>query len=254
MVWTLPLQKRTALDRKLKWDFHYDTWDIFKNKVEGGYMQQGMSYPFRKDFLANYEELGEQVVLVPEYDHLGLSVPQIKIDWEALYGTLKLTCTGGGLGSLYLVKYESTLDGFRVWHAFIKEYDNQGCTDVADMKWDAIIQTHYSPQYPGGLLGFTQDYENAFAHLDKHRKDPWEDLDKMKKYWLNLMHEDTKDLVPFIWNMPFSEACNHVKTQAHLQVITSVGTAKHKLRGGRSVNSAKADAYDELMEAFALRP
>jgi hypothetical protein len=32
-----------------------------------------------------------------------------------------------------------------------------------------------------------------------------------------------------------------------------VGTAKHKLRGGRSVNSAKADAYDELMEAFASR-
>jgi hypothetical protein len=48
----------------------------------------------------------------------------------------------------------------------------------------------------------------------------------MKKYRLNLMHEDTKDLVPFIWNMSFSEACNHVKTQAHLQVITSVGTAK----------------------------
>jgi hypothetical protein len=75
----------------------------------------------------------------------------------------------------------------------------------------------------------------------------------MKKYRLNLMHEDTKDLVPFIWNMSFSEACNHVKTQAHLQVITSVGTAKHKLRGGSSVNSAKADAYDELMEAFASR-
>jgi hypothetical protein len=75
----------------------------------------------------------------------------------------------------------------------------------------------------------------------------------MKKYRLNLMHEDTKDLVPFIWNMPFSEACNHVKTQAHLQVITSVGTAKRKLRGGCSANSAKADAYDELMEAFASR-
>jgi hypothetical protein len=51
--------------------------------------------------------------------------------------------------------------------------------------------------------------------------------------------------------MSFSEACNHVKTQALLQVITSVGTAKHKLRGGHSVNSAKADTYDELMEAFA---
>jgi hypothetical protein len=98
-------------------------------------MQQGMLYLFRKDFLANYEELGEQVVLVPEYDHLGLSVPQVKIDREALYGTLKLACAGGGLGSLYLIKYESTLDGFRVWHAFIKEYDDQGCTDVADMKW-----------------------------------------------------------------------------------------------------------------------
>jgi hypothetical protein len=73
----------------------------------------------------------------------------------------------------------------------------------------------------------------------------------MKKYRLNLMHEDTKDLVPFIWNMPFSEACNHVKTQAHLQVITSMGTAKRKLRSGCSANSAKADAYNELMEAFA---
>jgi hypothetical protein len=195
------------LNWKLKWDFCYDTWELFKNKVEGGYMQQGMSYTFNMTFLTSYMDLGDQVILDPDFTHLALMVPQIKIDHKALYGTLKVACVGGGSGSQYLIAHEATLDGFKVWYAFVKEYDDQGCTDVADMKWEAILQTRYMPNYRGRLLGFIQDYENAFMHLNKHHRVLFWDDEKMQKLWLNLMYDETKDMVAHIWDMSFAAAC-----------------------------------------------
>ena len=193
--------------------------------------QQGMSYPFMQNFLCDYHILQDEIISVEAWSGENLAAAQLHVDKHALYGSLEMACAEEGPGKRIIKAHENDLDGFLVRDDFLTKFADEGCAELADIKYQQIIQTRYYPQYPGGLLRWTTEYETAFVQLNSHRQVPYLEDEKCKIIRMNLYHESTVHIHQHVegW-IDYSKLCHHLKKLALYADRNAEMTAAVKLK------------------------
>jgi hypothetical protein len=155
-------ERRQVLPSKVIWDGTIGRFEVFRNNVEGYYVQIVAGYLFDSSFQEAYLE---RVVdcYVDFLDEVP-SASQIKKDSRALYGALLSACQSG-VGRRILMENRDKQDGIRSWCQLLQQYETDGNRNVRIKRIESVINTVFHRNYRGGLVKWIQDYEDAFTEL-----------------------------------------------------------------------------------------
>ena len=79
----IPKSRRT-ISNKITWNRSRQTFDNYRNKIEGHLLQVGTGYLTTQAFLEKYSALGSDYFSVPEfYEDYATSIPQAH--WDSQY-------------------------------------------------------------------------------------------------------------------------------------------------------------------------
>ena len=235
--------KRPPLPARVTWDGDFQTFDSFRNKLEGHYRQTGAGYLFNKELQKCYLKTGASCA-----ENFPDDVPsafQLKQDNCSLFGALQCACQEG-VGKTILLEYEDGQDGIRAWLVMCDKYAADGNKDVRISRLEKVISTKYSKGYRGGLLQWIQDYENAFAELITLKERQWKfDPPKKRRILQNSVDSglDPTLLQQITKEHTFSEVCNLLCTHA---ISTDVAA---KENAARKVHVTKSNTA-EVMQAM----
>ena len=167
------LLKRYPLPTEFSWNGQCGKdFEIFIQKFEGHIIQQAhMGYLICDKIATLWLTYGNpEIVLklgIIQRIHPGLihiSCAQFESDVAWLYGAMKQSITGRGYA---LIKYhEATQDGILTWRQFISTYRYHGDVETYISKQLEIVNCKFHEHYPGGMLKFLEDYDNAFINID----------------------------------------------------------------------------------------
>jgi hypothetical protein len=116
-------ERLQVLHSKVIWDGTIDSFEVFRNNVEGNYGQIDAGYLFDSCFQKAYLERGVDCY-VDFLDEVP-SASQIKNDAGALYGELFSACQSG-VGCRILMENRNKQDGIRSWCQLVQQYETDG--------------------------------------------------------------------------------------------------------------------------------
>jgi hypothetical protein len=73
-------------------------------------------------------------------------------------------------------------DGIRSWRQSVRQYESDVNRNIRIKRLESVINTVFHRNYRGGLVKWTQDYEDAFRELALLGQKTWND-DEIKKRW-----------------------------------------------------------------------
>jgi hypothetical protein len=181
---------RSTMNQKITWDGHRQTFDAYKNQVEGHLLQVGAGYLTNQSFLDAYAKEGPGFFHDPRfYEDFGISIPQARWDKEYLYGILKssLKCHSNP----HLTQHNSSKDGIRVWIAYVLEYSNNGSNAVRIRQLESQLLVPYNSRQHKDVPSYVDDFQTVISELEglyleeQHAGRPSGSLsDTQKKNWL----------------------------------------------------------------------
>ena len=147
-------------------------FEKFVDKFQGHVaQQQHMGYILNEGVAALWTLHGDpQVVLrigMAQKIHQSLhyiSHAQFLSDVVWLFGALQQSITGRG--RQLIRRYEHTQDGIIVWKALLDTYRYDGHVDNYLANQQKVLTRKFHAKYPGGMLQFLEDYENAFMNIE----------------------------------------------------------------------------------------
>ena len=80
-----------------------------------------------------------------------------------LYGAIKHSTKKSNTVLKYIYKQSDSRDGILVWIDLCNFKDNDGNVQVREARLSRIANQQYSRHYPGGLLKYLDDVEDAYA-------------------------------------------------------------------------------------------
>ena len=83
-----------------------------------------------------------------------------------LFGAIQWSTRKSNSIRKYLNKYRHERDGIKVWIDLSASQDNDGNSEVREAKLISITNQLYTDQYPGGLMRYIDDIDDAYAGLD----------------------------------------------------------------------------------------
>ena len=237
-------EKRTPLPARITWDGSFDSFELFRNQVEGHYGQVGAGYLFDEEFQKCYIKYGAGCVELFQDDVETQS--QFKKDNRALYGALLSACHKGSAKTI-LIDHKPKQDGIRTWMCICEKYDADGNRDVRIVKLEQTIETKFTKYYLGGLLQWVQDYENAFSELVVLGEHQWS-IDSSKKRRM-LQNSEESGLDPTLTQKltksdTFAEVCNLLRGHAIMK------DHKDKKNAARKVHLAQKNLDSEAIKAL----
>jgi hypothetical protein len=153
-------ERRQLLPPKVIWDGIIDRFEVFRNNVEGHYVQIGACYLFDSSFQKAYSKRGVDCY-VDFLDELSIA-SRIKKDSHTLYGALLSACQSG-VGCRVLMENRDKQDGIRSWCQLVQQYETDGNRNIRIKRLENVISTVFNRNYRGGLVKWIQDYEGAFT-------------------------------------------------------------------------------------------
>ena len=165
--------KRSPLPASVTWNGKAgDSLERFLDRVEGHINQQPlMSYILMDEIARLWMKHGnaETVLLLGMQRKLHpalhcVSPSQFINDVVWLFGALQQAITSRG--RKIIMEYKDTQDGICTWRKFVATYRHNGNVAVHLAEQQAIVATRFTLNYPGGMLSFLEDYENAFMNID----------------------------------------------------------------------------------------
>ena len=157
---------------------------------------------------------------------------QLIHDVRVMFGALK-TVFRSGKAKKHLTRHEEDYNGIAAWLGLMTEYDHGGDTEVLVEKYETIVQAKDHRDYPDGISGFVDDYENAFTELSA-LGESHTDRSKMKVLMRNLNQPQETDWLVCqcqqIHGNQFTEAC--VWLRSYDAQINHVHLANAKAKGG----------------------
>ena len=157
-------KSRSTMNHKISWNGNRQTFDEYRNKVEGHLLQVGAGYLIDPVFLDKYATHGIHYFEESGfYDAFLVSIPQARWDSQYLYGILKssLTCRSNP----HLSKHSPTRDGISVWMAYIKEYSNSGSNTVRIQQLESKLHKQYSPRQ-GSIPDYVDTFQTIMSELE----------------------------------------------------------------------------------------
>ena len=179
----IPL-KRTSVPSSLAWNGKSgNALESFIDKFTGHIIQQShMGYILNDKIAILWLKHGDaEIVLrlgMQRNLHTSLtyiSPTQFEIDVQWLYGALKQCLTIRGFGIIKALS--ESQDGILAWKRFLVKYRYNGDVHIYVREQQQIITTPFSSQYPGGMLQYLEDVEDAFLNIDYVLKDEPEYVD-----------------------------------------------------------------------------
>ena len=163
-----PRYLKNHLPAKIQWDGTTTGFQEYKVAVEGFYTQMYADYLFDKRFQQLYVKHGPaQTVdhpLLPKY--IKISRPQLEEAKVHLFGAIKQTTKKSNTVLKFIYRHSEARDGILVWIDLCNTQDNDGNVDVREAKLIRITNQQYSSHYPGGLMKYLDDIDDAYAGLD----------------------------------------------------------------------------------------
>ena len=164
--------KRHPLPSSVKWNGQTTTLESYIEAIEGHVdQQQHMSYLLIPKVAALWIRHGNATTVLRKATKLGLhhsleyvTKAQFYIDIAWLYGALKQSLPVKG--KQIVTKYKDSRDGLIVWSLFLDKYRYGGNKEVYLAEEQQKIRVRYTPDFPGGELGFLEQYETAFINID----------------------------------------------------------------------------------------
>ena len=154
--------------QKTVWDGTIAGFQTYKLSVEGFYRQQGAGYLFDKEFQRLYQLVGPSEVVdhpdLPKY--IKISRPQLDEAKRHLYGAIQTSTRRTNLVRKYLNRHLRESDGIMVWIEFSRTQDNEGNVEVRKDKLLSITTQLYTKGYPGGLVRYISDIQDAYEGLE----------------------------------------------------------------------------------------
>ena len=159
---------KNTLPAKLQWDGTTHGFQEYKIAIEGFYTQQYSDYLFDKRFQRLYVKHGAAHVIdhpdLPKY--IKITRPQLEEAKVHLFGAIKQTTKKSNTVKKFIYRHQDERDGILVWIELCNTQDNDGNTDVREAKLIRITNQRFSNNYPGGLMRYLDDMDDAYAGLD----------------------------------------------------------------------------------------
>ena len=86
----------------------------------------------------------------------------------------------------FLLKYSNTQDGIFTWIEFLRDYDNNGDSEIRAEQLDSLIHVPYSAKSPGGFLKYIDTLQAYLTELDTLNPGEFTDAQKTKLLYRNL--------------------------------------------------------------------
>ena len=125
-------------------------------------------YLFDKRFQKLYVKYGPaQTIdhpLLPKY--IKITLPQLEEAKVHLFGAIKLTTKKSNTVKKFIYRHSDERDGILVWIDLCECQDNDGNVEVREAHLIRITNQPYTRDYPGGLMRYLDDMDDAYAGLD----------------------------------------------------------------------------------------
>ena len=93
------------------------------------------------------------------------------------------------------------MDGLSAWFAFKSAFRYDGKVEVYISAQQRTLLQCYTPDFPGGVLGFVDCYDNAFINIAIAKQEEiFSDEAKRSMFLNNFIHDTTADLVNIVEN------------------------------------------------------
>jgi hypothetical protein len=156
----MKLISRKDLHHKIRWDGQDKTFLLFKKQYEAYLIASQQDYAtdpdFRRLFIAqdkNYADMCRKYKVAPA---------QVLSDTKQQFGALSMACSAGNDdGQRFLGLYPR--DGIRVWHAMVHWFQYGGSVETVLGQLEASLQTEYTDNYSGGIIGYINMMANTYA-------------------------------------------------------------------------------------------
>ncbi len=120
--------KIRAKFEKATWDGKQETFEAFKQSIDGHLLQVGAGYLIDKTFVEMYKKLRQDYFKSDVFWTIyNISYPQAIFDREYFYGIL-ITATRGKKNKIML-SHQVSKDGIPAWSEFLHDFDNEGSDD-----------------------------------------------------------------------------------------------------------------------------
>ena len=247
------VEHRRPLDSKVTWNGTRSTFAPFKELMEGHFLQNGGRHLVQTDFLQAYKDDGYECIAT--FPHLLITRSQLIADNAALYGAIKSACRLK-VARKILLEYTAEQDGMLTWLRLLREYDNQGSTDVQTLEFDNILDRKFTRHYHGGLEQFAEDYDTAYAELSNLGEEH-SDHAKRRRILQNLFTADNEGLVNYMQdNCPtFDSVIKHLKATSIRRDHYSGTSSRRRAHNATTIDdddpSFSAEDVRSIMQAMS---
>ena len=242
MALSLSQRSRAPINPKLSWDDLDESVPKFKQAFEGTMEMVGLGYMFHPPHSEEYAAVGLEA-FVERHPNL-TSIKQMNLDLNYAYGALKFAFRGTR-GQHYVTLYGATHDGIMVWRSFLEDFDNNGDKRVEVWKYENIIQTPFTRNYPGGLNEYIRKIEGAYVELNRlGMRHPMST--RLRTLLRTVMTEDTEEWVNKIEDdgMSFVQACRFLKTRG------KTSDYRVQLDSKRQARTSSTTVVDEVDDSY----
>ena len=180
---------RTPLGDRIHWDGQLSTFMVYKQAITGHLLMTGAGYLVNPAFHASYLQYREEGLDYFDSQDFHLSYPDItpaqaRLDRGYFFGMLMSSNKNGE--RKFLLKYSTTHDGIFTWIEFLRDYDNNGDSEIRAEQLDSLIHVPYSSKSPGGFLKYIDTLQAYLNELDTLTPGVCTDTQKTKLLYRNL--------------------------------------------------------------------
>jgi hypothetical protein len=245
---------RTALGNRINWDGQLSTFMVYKQAIIGHLLMAGAQYLVNPQFHASYLKYCENGLDYLESEDFKLSYPdvslaQAKMDRGYFFGMLMSSNKNGE--RKFLLKYSTSQDGIFTWIEFLRDYDNNGDSEIRAEQLESLIHVPYSAKSPGGFLKYIDTLQAYLTELDTLNPGEFTDAQKTKLLYRNLQnHPSMVHLLQTCRDREydFHTACIYLRTcSVRIDALSNPKSVLHTATEDTSISLPEARAIYTTM-------
>ena len=121
-------------------------------------LQIGLGYLLQPSFHQAYMYDSQGYIASEQFfQQYNISTPQALVDWEYLYGILKVATKTTQLPTL--IKYNDSQDGIASWVEILADYAHDGSIELRINKLDQLVTMPFNPHITGGLVAYLDCFD-----------------------------------------------------------------------------------------------